>query len=77
MLQAKFSITPMLSEFISDYKVYGFKDKSSMVQAALLHLKEKLEIQNLTNSAALYAEIYDEEPELQKLTDAAVKEWPE
>ena len=77
MLQAKFSLTPTLSEFIGNYKLYGFKDKSALVQAALLHLKEKLELQNLKNSAELYEEIYKDDADLHELTEAAGKEWPE
>jgi len=77
MQQAKFSLTPFLSEFLSNHKSYGFKDKSSMVQVALLRLKEELELQSLQESASLYAEVYDEEPDLHELTELAITEWPE
>jgi hypothetical protein len=77
MQQAKFSLTPLLSEFLSNHKSYGFKDKSSMVQAALLRLKEELELQSLKESAILYAAVYDEEPDLRGLTETAIAEWPE
>ena len=77
MQQAKFSLTPLLCEFINNYKFYGFKDKSSMVQAALLQLKEELELQILKQSAQLYAEVYEEDAELQEWTETAVEEWPE
>lgn len=77
MHQAKFSLTPPLIEFLSHYKQYGFKDKSSMVQAALFELKKEIEEQNLKESADLYAEIYAEETELQELTEAATTGWPE
>ena len=77
MQQAKFSLTLSLIEFLNNYKFYGFKDKSSMVRAALLGLKEELELQSLKQSANLYAEIYEEEVELQDLTEAAVAGWPE
>jgi hypothetical protein len=75
--QAKFSLTFSLIEFLNNYKRYGFKDKSSMVRAALLRLKEELELQNLKQSANLYAEIYAEETELQELTETAIQDWPE
>jgi hypothetical protein len=39
--------------------------------------QEKLELQSLQESADLYAEIYAEDMELQKLTEAALVEWPE
>jgi len=77
MQQAKFSLTLSLIEFLNNYKVYGFKDKSSMVRAALLRLKEEFELQSLRQSASLYAEIYEEESELQELTEVAVTDWPE
>ncbi len=77
MHQAKFSLTPPLIEFLNHYKQYGFKDKSSMVQAALLELKKEFEQQNLKQSANLYAEVYEEDPELQELTQTALTGWPE
>ena len=48
-----------------------------MVRAALLKLKEELELQSLKQSANLYAEIYEEDRELQELTEVAVDGWPE
>ncbi len=77
MQQTKFSLTLALIEFLNNYRFYGFKDKSSMVRAALLRLKEELELQSLRQSANLYAEVYEEESELQELTEGAVVDWPE
>ena len=77
MQQAKFSLTLALLEFINNHKLYGFKDKSSMVRAALLKLKEELELQSLKQSANLYTEVYQEDKELQELTDTAIQGWPE
>ena len=77
MQQAKFSLTPSLIEFLNHYKQYGFRDKSSMVQAALLELKKEFEQENLKQSADLYAELYAEDEELQELTQTAVTGWPE
>lgn len=77
MQQAKFSLTLTLIEFLNNYKFYGFKDKSAMVRAALLRLKEDLELQSLKQSATLYAEVYEEDGDLQELTEAALKGWPE
>ncbi len=48
-----------------------------MVRAALDRLQEKLELQNLRESADLYAEIYDDDAELQELTETATSGWPE
>ena len=77
MQQAKFSLTLSLLEFLNNYRFYGFKDKSSMVRAALLRMQEELELQSLRQSADLYAEIYEEDSELQELTDVATAGWPE
>jgi Arc/MetJ-type ribon-helix-helix transcriptional regulator len=77
MQQAKFSLTPPLIDFLGSYKRYGFKDKSSMVRAALLHLQEEIEQESLKQSADLYAELYAEDSDLFDLTEAAVAEWPE
>ncbi len=76
MQQAKFSLTLALIEFLNNYRFYGFKDKSSMVRAALLRLKEELELQSLKQSANLYAEVYEEDVELQELTEVAIVGWP-
>ena len=77
MQQAKFSLTPSLTEFVGHYEQYGFKDKSTMVRAALLRFKEEMERQRLQESADLYAELYETDEELQELTDSAIVEWPE
>ncbi len=77
MQQSKFSLTSPLIEFLGNYKHYGFKDKSSMVRAALIRLQEEIELQSLKQSADLYAEIYGEDAELRELTDFAIAEWPE
>ena len=77
MQQAKFSLTSPLVEFLSNHKRFGFKDKSSMVQASLQRLKEELELQNLRQSADLYAEVYEHDTELQEVTETAITGWPE
>jgi hypothetical protein len=77
MQQAKFSCQENQVEFLSNYKYYGFKDKSAMVRESLNLLRAKLEAQILRESADLYAEIYAEDSELKVLTDSAVQGWPE
>lgn len=77
MQQAKFSLTFSLIEFLNNYKSYGFKDKSSMVRAALMRLKDELDRQSLKQSANLYAEIYEEDTTLQEMTELALADWPE
>ena len=77
MQQTKFSCEENQLEFLSNYKEYGFKDKSAMVQASLNLLCEKLEAQKLRESADLYAEEYRDDSELRTLTDSAAQGWPE
>ena len=77
MLPAKFSIEAAQIDFLNQHRAHGFKDKSAMVRAALEQLKEQLELQHLKESAELYAEVYDEDPELEEWTEAAIEEWPE
>ena len=77
MQQAKFSCQENQVEFLSNYKNYGFKDKSAMVRESLNLLREKFEAQKLMESADLYAETYMEDSELKVLTDSAVQGWPE
>ena len=77
MQQAKFSCKEEQFEFLSNYKDYGFKDKSALVRESLDLLRAKLEAQKLRESAELYAETYREDPELKVLTDCAAQGWPE
>ena len=77
MHQTKVSLTEPLAEFVAQYKTYGFKDKSDMVRTALHYLLQELESQHLKESAALYAELYEEDSDLQELTESAMEGWPE
>ena len=40
-------------------------------------LQKEFEKEKLMKSADLYAEIYDKDKELKKLTESAISEWPE
>ena len=77
MQQTKVSLTESLEDFLSRYKQYGFKDRSAMIRAALLQMKQELEQRQLRESAALYAEVYAEDADLHQLTDSALAGWPE
>jgi uncharacterized tellurite resistance protein B-like protein len=76
MLQAKFSVKESQAQFLSKYKDYGFKDKSSMLRTAIDQLKRELELEQLKQSADLYSEIYSADDDLQELTDTAKSGWP-
>jgi Arc/MetJ-type ribon-helix-helix transcriptional regulator len=77
MTQAKVTIEEAHLRFLNQHKKYGFKDKSSVIRAALDHLLKELEKEKLKMSADLYAEMYNEDEELGKLTESAISEWPE
>ena len=61
--------------FLNHYQEYGFDSQEAMIQLALDKLKEELEDKDLEESAKLYAEIYQEESELQELTEAACADF--
>ena len=77
MLQSKFSLKETQVRFLSKYKDYGFKDKSTMLRVAIDQFKKKLELDQLRQSANLYAEVYSEDDDLKELTEAASDGWPE
>ena len=77
MLQAKFSVEEVQVHFLNNFKAHGFKDKSSMLRAAIDHFKKDMELESLKKSADLYAEVYAEDGDLKELTDTAVAGWPE
>lgn len=77
MIQARFSIKETQARFLSNYKEYGFKDKSSMLRSAVDHFKKEMELESLRKSADLYSKIYSDDNDLKKLTETAVTGWPE
>ena len=77
MLQAKFSLTDEQAEFVNRFAVLGYPDKSSLVRAAIERLRRESMQQRLRESADLYAEVYNEDDQLQELTEQAIEDWPE
>jgi Arc/MetJ-type ribon-helix-helix transcriptional regulator len=77
MIPTKVTLEKSQIDFLAQCKELGFKDKSSVVRLALDLLHQDLLRQRLEESADLYAELYDQDPELQQLTKAALVEWPE
>lgn len=63
--------------FLLHHKNYGFKDEAEMIKVALQKLQSELEAQDLEESAKLYAEIYEEDAELQELTETASADFRE
>ena len=74
--QAKFTLEQSHIDFLEQFKDRGFKDKSSIVRLALDRLAQELTQQELEQSADLYAQMYQEDEELQQLTNAASANWP-
>ncbi len=77
MLQAKFSVEETQVQFLNDFKLYGFKDKSAMLREAIERFKKEVELESLRKSAELYSEIYSEDDEFKELTETALNGWPE
>jgi len=64
-------------EFLSQFQQYGFKDQHEVVRIALTRLRQALQQERLIESAQLYAELYEEDAEIQALTEAALSDWAE
>jgi Arc/MetJ-type ribon-helix-helix transcriptional regulator len=77
MVPTKVTLEQTQIDFLAQFKDLGFKDKSSVVRLALNRLRQEMERQALEQSADLYAEVYDEDEDLQELTDLAGADWPE
>jgi hypothetical protein len=77
ILRAKFSVEEAQARFLDNFKAYGFKDKSSMLRAAIAHFKKEMELESLRKSDDLYSEIYAEDDELRELTENALSGWPQ
>jgi Arc/MetJ-type ribon-helix-helix transcriptional regulator len=77
MIQSKFSLEAAQVAFLEQHLTYGFKDKSEAVRFALQSLQQSLEQKRLQESAELYAQLYEEDPEIKDLAETALVEWPE
>jgi len=76
-LQTIFDLTPPLCEFVANYADYGFESESALVCAALTAFQAELMHAQLVDSAALYAELYANDADLQTLTEQAIAGWPD
>ncbi len=77
MQQAKVSLTDEQAEFVNQYALLGYRDKSSLVREALDGLRRELTQRRLRQSADLYAEQYAGDEDLRRLTGQALEGWPE
>jgi Arc/MetJ-type ribon-helix-helix transcriptional regulator len=69
MIQAKFSLDETHLLVLEECRKYGFKDRSALIRAAIDLLSSQLQEQRLRESAAVYAELYEQ--------DAQAREWTE
>ncbi|MDJ0531554.1 MAG: hypothetical protein QNJ70_03510 [Xenococcaceae cyanobacterium MO_207.B15] len=76
MTQAQFNLEESEIQFLNRYQEYGFRDQDELIRAALKKLRQELETQSLEESADLYAEIYEQDRELQELTESALLDLP-
>lgn len=77
MIQTKVSLSEEHADFLKKHKKFGYRNRSDLVREALSRLQKELEQQKLAASADLYAELYEEDEELEALTEAALEGWPE
>jgi hypothetical protein len=76
MIQTKFTLEESQIDFLQLFKRYGFKDKSAVVRSALDRLANELALEELRQSAEIYADLYETDPDLQELTETALQGWP-
>ena len=77
MQQAKISLTDDQAEFVNQYALLGYRDKSALVREALDRLRRELMQRRLCESADLYADLYAGDEDLRRLTGQAMEGWPE
>lgn len=76
MKEQTFELDESQIKFLQGCQNYGFKDASEVVRIAIKRLVLALEAAQLEESAELYAEIYEEDRDLQELTELGLEEWP-
>jgi len=85
MTKAQFNLAESEFEFLNRFQEYGFRaprsgslrDRDELICVALSKLRQELETQILEESANLYAEIYEQDQQLQDLTESALLDLPE
>jgi hypothetical protein len=77
MIPTELNLEESQLEFLNQFQQYGFKDQHEVVRTALARLKQSLQQERLIESAQLYAELYEEDAELQALTESALLDWTE
>ncbi|MBE9094615.1 hypothetical protein [Tychonema sp. LEGE 07203] len=75
MKEQTFKLDESQIKFLELCQNYGFKDASELVRIATQRLEIALETEQLKESAMLYAEIHEEDTDLQELTELGLEEW--
>ncbi len=68
MKQVKIRLSDEQVEFVNQYALLGYRDKSSLVREALDQLRREWMRRRLRESADLYAEEYARDQDLRRLT---------
>ena len=71
MPQIKISLDDRNINFVSNFQNYGYGSKSAMVDDAVRKLHQELSDKALLESAELYQQVYQDDLDLQELTDSA------
>ena len=77
MQKVNISLNPENYRLISDYSLYGFKNRNDAVNSALILLSKNLNKSLLELSAELYLEEYYENQEIKNLTESALNDFIE
>jgi metal-responsive CopG/Arc/MetJ family transcriptional regulator len=72
MTQVKVTLKPDLLEFIDNYRQFGYKSRTQIINDAIELLQQKLEEEDLIKSAQIYQEIYETDIELQALLSLSI-----
>lgn len=71
-----FTLDKQEEEFINSYASLGFNHPNEMIKKGLALLKEEIQRhQELSRSADLYAELYDNDQESKDWTSSATQDW--
>ncbi len=76
MHQVKLSLRDSQVEFLGRHRAYGFKDRSELVRKALELFQREIELKELGESASLYAQLYEADPQAQSWVADSVRDWP-
>jgi len=76
MLQIKVNIQDKsLIEFVDQFSLLGYKDRSELTRAALECLRRKKEAESLETSASLYSQLYQQDKDIREMTESAIMDF--